>query len=50
MQALWLYIKHNQLHNRHEREYTNCNLYFCQIFSCDCVSFSEIPMKLAGLL
>lgn len=96
MQALWLYIKHNQLQDGHEREYINCNRYFrqvscrylplvlstqplahllwnpsaqsslrvglprpsgltcfgCsfQIFSCGRLRFSEIPMKLAGLL
>lgn len=103
MQALWLYIKHNQLQDGHEREYINCNRYFrqvswvpvpplvsqhlpcllpqsptglalgrilhtdpgmthsllypekhlwfsLQIFSCGRLRFSEIPMKLAGLL
>uniref|UniRef100_A0A671FA38 SWI/SNF related BAF chromatin remodeling complex subunit D2 n=1 Tax=Rhinolophus ferrumequinum TaxID=59479 RepID=A0A671FA38_RHIFE len=50
MQALWLYIKHNQLQDGHEREYINCNRYFRQIFSCGRLRFSEIPMKLAGLL
>uniref|UniRef100_G3WIY6 SWI/SNF related BAF chromatin remodeling complex subunit D2 n=1 Tax=Sarcophilus harrisii TaxID=9305 RepID=G3WIY6_SARHA len=50
MQALWLYIKHNQLQDGHEHEYINCNRYFRQIFSCGRLRFSEIPMKLAGLL
>lgn len=31
MQALWLYIKHNQLQDGHEREYINCNRYFRQV-------------------
>uniref|UniRef100_UPI00244513FA SWI/SNF-related matrix-associated actin-dependent regulator of chromatin subfamily D member 2-like n=1 Tax=Nyctereutes procyonoides TaxID=34880 RepID=UPI00244513FA len=50
MQALWLYIKHNQLQDGHEHEYISCNRYFRQIFSCGRLCFSEIPMKLAGLL
>uniref|UniRef100_A0A8C9BQE8 DM2 domain-containing protein n=1 Tax=Phocoena sinus TaxID=42100 RepID=A0A8C9BQE8_PHOSS len=50
MQALWLYIKHNQLQDGHEREYVSCNRYFRQIFSCSRLRFSEIPMKLARLL
>ncbi|XP_028558983.2 SWI/SNF-related matrix-associated actin-dependent regulator of chromatin subfamily D member 2 isoform X1 [Podarcis muralis] len=50
MQALWLYIKHNKLQDSHEREYINCNRYFRQIFGCIRMRFSEIPMKLAGLL
>ncbi|EMP24272.1 SWI/SNF-related matrix-associated actin-dependent regulator of chromatin subfamily D member 2 [Chelonia mydas] len=50
MQALWLYIKHNKLQDSHEKEYINCNRYFRQIFSCIRMRFSEIPMKLAGLL
>eukprot|EP00070_Physeter_catodon_P014315 XP_023971498.1 SWI/SNF-related matrix-associated actin-dependent regulator of chromatin subfamily D member 2-like [Physeter catodon] len=49
-QALWLYVKRNQLQDGHEREYVNCNRYFRQIFSCGRLHFSEIPMKLAGLL
>ncbi|XP_025051284.1 SWI/SNF-related matrix-associated actin-dependent regulator of chromatin subfamily D member 2 isoform X2 [Alligator sinensis] len=50
MQALWLYIKHNKLQDSHEKEYINCNRYFRQIFNCIRMRFSEIPMKLAGLL
>nr|XP_020641242.1 SWI/SNF-related matrix-associated actin-dependent regulator of chromatin subfamily D member 2 isoform X2 [Pogona vitticeps] len=50
MQALWLYIKHNKLQDSHEKEYINCNRYFRQIFGCNRMRFSEIPMKLAGLL
>ena len=50
MQALWPYVKHNQLQDGHEREYVNCNRYFCRIFSFGRLRFSEIPMKLAGLL
>ncbi|KAG8140026.1 hypothetical protein E2320_002765 [Naja naja] len=50
MQALWLYIKYNKLQDCHEKEYINCNRYFRQIFSCSRMRFSEIPMKLAGLL
>ncbi|KAJ8245932.1 hypothetical protein GJAV_G00261840 [Gymnothorax javanicus] len=50
MQALWLYIKNNKLQDSHEKEYINCNRYFRQIFSCTRMRFSEIPMKLAGLL
>ncbi|XP_003222633.2 SWI/SNF-related matrix-associated actin-dependent regulator of chromatin subfamily D member 2 [Anolis carolinensis] len=50
MQALWLYIKHNKLQDNHEKEYINCNRYFRQIFNCIRMRFSEIPMKLAGLL
>ncbi|KFR01140.1 SWI/SNF-related matrix-associated actin-dependent regulator of chromatin subfamily D member 2, partial [Opisthocomus hoazin] len=50
MQALWLYIKHNKLQDSHEKEYINCNRYFRQIFNCVRMRFSEIPMKLAGLL
>uniref|UniRef100_A0A8C6SC76 SWI/SNF related, matrix associated, actin dependent regulator of chromatin, subfamily d, member 2 n=1 Tax=Neogobius melanostomus TaxID=47308 RepID=A0A8C6SC76_9GOBI len=50
MQALWLYIKNNKLQDSHEKEYINCNRYFRQIFGCPRMKFSEIPMKLAGLL
>uniref|UniRef100_A0AAR2IWD0 DM2 domain-containing protein n=1 Tax=Pygocentrus nattereri TaxID=42514 RepID=A0AAR2IWD0_PYGNA len=50
MQALWLYIKSNKLQDCHEKEYINCNRYFRQIFACPRMRFSEIPMKLAGLL
>ncbi|XP_023649482.1 SWI/SNF-related matrix-associated actin-dependent regulator of chromatin subfamily D member 2 isoform X1 [Paramormyrops kingsleyae] len=50
MQALWLYIKNNKLQDCHEKEYINCNRYFRQIFGCARMRFSEIPMKLAGLL
>ncbi|XP_049320232.1 SWI/SNF-related matrix-associated actin-dependent regulator of chromatin subfamily D member 2 [Astyanax mexicanus] len=50
MQALWLYIKNNKLQDSHEKEYINCNRYFRQIFACHRMRFSEIPMKLAGLL
>ncbi|XP_062859311.1 SWI/SNF-related matrix-associated actin-dependent regulator of chromatin subfamily D member 2 [Trichomycterus rosablanca] len=50
MQALWLYIKNNKLQDCHEKEYINCNRYFRQIFACSRMRFSEIPMKLAGLL
>uniref|UniRef100_A0A8D2MKH6 DM2 domain-containing protein n=1 Tax=Zonotrichia albicollis TaxID=44394 RepID=A0A8D2MKH6_ZONAL len=50
MQALWLYIKHNKLQDSHEKEFINCNRYFRQIFNCVRMRFSEIPMKLAGLL
>ncbi|KAL4617758.1 SWI/SNF-related matrix-associated actin-dependent regulator of chromatin subfamily D member 2 isoform X1 [Arapaima gigas] len=50
MQALWLYIKNNKLQDSHEKEYINCNRYFRQIFNCIRMRFSEIPMKLAGLL
>lgn len=50
MQALWLYIKNNKLQDSHEKEYINCNRYFRQIFACPRMRFSEIPMKLAGLL
>uniref|UniRef100_A0A7N6FJF3 DM2 domain-containing protein n=1 Tax=Anabas testudineus TaxID=64144 RepID=A0A7N6FJF3_ANATE len=50
MQALWLYIKNNKLQDSHEKEYINCNRYFRQIFGCHRMRFSEIPMKLAGLL
>uniref|UniRef100_A0A8C5AZ18 SWI/SNF related BAF chromatin remodeling complex subunit D2 n=1 Tax=Gadus morhua TaxID=8049 RepID=A0A8C5AZ18_GADMO len=50
MQALWLYIKTNKLQDCHEKEFINCNRYFRQIFSCARMKFSEIPMKLAGLL
>ncbi|XP_063156789.1 SWI/SNF-related matrix-associated actin-dependent regulator of chromatin subfamily D member 2 isoform X2 [Candoia aspera] len=50
MQALWLYIKYNKLQDCHEKEYINCNRYFRQIFGCNRMRFSEIPMKLAGLL
>ncbi|XP_053721142.1 SWI/SNF-related matrix-associated actin-dependent regulator of chromatin subfamily D member 2 isoform X1 [Synchiropus splendidus] len=50
MQALWLYIKNNKLQDSHEKEYINCNRYFRQIFGCHRLRFSEIPMKLAGLL
>ncbi|XP_053368101.1 SWI/SNF-related matrix-associated actin-dependent regulator of chromatin subfamily D member 2 [Clarias gariepinus] len=50
MQALWLYIKNNKLQDCHEKEYINCNRYFRQIFACHRMRFSEIPMKLAGLL
>ncbi|XP_067343925.1 SWI/SNF-related matrix-associated actin-dependent regulator of chromatin subfamily D member 2 isoform X2 [Channa argus] len=50
MQALWLYIKNNKLQDSHEKEYINCNRYFRQIFGCTRMRFSEIPMKLAGLL
>ncbi|XP_068852581.1 SWI/SNF-related matrix-associated actin-dependent regulator of chromatin subfamily D member 2 isoform X3 [Aphelocoma coerulescens] len=34
----------------HEKEFINCNRYFRQIFNCVRMRFSEIPMKLAGLL
>ncbi|XP_028332798.1 SWI/SNF-related matrix-associated actin-dependent regulator of chromatin subfamily D member 2 [Gouania willdenowi] len=50
MQALWLYIKNNKLQDCHEKEFINCNRYFKQIFGCMRMRFSEIPMKLAGLL
>ncbi|KAB0404039.1 hypothetical protein E2I00_016672 [Balaenoptera physalus] len=50
MQALWLYIKHSQLQDGHEREYVNCSRYFRQIFSCGRLRFSEIAMKRARLL
>ncbi|XP_077357895.1 SWI/SNF-related matrix-associated actin-dependent regulator of chromatin subfamily D member 2 [Festucalex cinctus] len=50
MQALWLYIKNNKLQDSHEKEYINCNHYFRKIFGCTRMRFSEIPMKLAGLL
>ncbi|KAK1881670.1 SWI/SNF-related matrix-associated actin-dependent regulator of chromatin subfamily D member 2 [Dissostichus eleginoides] len=50
MQALWLYIKNNKLQDCHEKEFINCNRYFRQIFGCPRMKFSEIPMKLAGLL
>ncbi|XP_069760793.1 SWI/SNF-related matrix-associated actin-dependent regulator of chromatin subfamily D member 2-like isoform X2 [Narcine bancroftii] len=50
MQALWLYIKKNKLQDNHEKEYINCNRYFKQIFNCMRMKFTEIPMKLAGLL
>uniref|UniRef100_A0A8C7XEU6 SWI/SNF related BAF chromatin remodeling complex subunit D2 n=1 Tax=Oryzias sinensis TaxID=183150 RepID=A0A8C7XEU6_9TELE len=50
MQALWLYIKNNKLQDCHEKEFINCNRYFRQIFNCPRMRFSEIPMKLAGLL
>ncbi|XP_077407002.1 SWI/SNF-related matrix-associated actin-dependent regulator of chromatin subfamily D member 2 [Vanacampus margaritifer] len=50
MQALWLYIKNNKLQDSHEKEYINCNHYFRKIFGCSRMRFSEIPMKLAGLL
>uniref|UniRef100_A0A674CAA2 SWI/SNF related BAF chromatin remodeling complex subunit D2 n=1 Tax=Salmo trutta TaxID=8032 RepID=A0A674CAA2_SALTR len=50
MQALWLYIKNNKLQDSHEKEYINCNRYFRQILGCTRMRFSEIPMKLAGLL
>ncbi|XP_061666470.1 SWI/SNF-related matrix-associated actin-dependent regulator of chromatin subfamily D member 2 isoform X2 [Syngnathoides biaculeatus] len=50
MQALWLYIKNNKLQDSHEKEYINCNHYFRKIFCCSRMRFSEIPMKLAGLL
>uniref|UniRef100_A0A4W4HCR6 DM2 domain-containing protein n=1 Tax=Electrophorus electricus TaxID=8005 RepID=A0A4W4HCR6_ELEEL len=50
MQALWLYIKTNKLQDCHEKEFINCNRYFRQIFACPRMRFSEIPMKLAGLL
>nr|XP_014346365.1 PREDICTED: SWI/SNF-related matrix-associated actin-dependent regulator of chromatin subfamily D member 2 isoform X1 [Latimeria chalumnae] len=50
MQALWLYIKNNKLQDSHEKEYINCNRYFRQIFNSIRMRFSEIPMKLAGLL
>ncbi|XP_031423671.1 SWI/SNF-related matrix-associated actin-dependent regulator of chromatin subfamily D member 2 isoform X1 [Clupea harengus] len=50
MQALWLYIKNNKLQDSHEKEYINCNRYFRQIFTCNRMKFSEIPLKLAGLL
>ncbi|XP_047673327.1 SWI/SNF-related matrix-associated actin-dependent regulator of chromatin subfamily D member 2 isoform X1 [Tachysurus fulvidraco] len=50
MQALWLYIKNNKLQDCHEKEFINCNRYFRQIFACHRMRFSEIPMKLAGLL
>ncbi|XP_028822485.1 SWI/SNF-related matrix-associated actin-dependent regulator of chromatin subfamily D member 2 isoform X1 [Denticeps clupeoides] len=50
MQALWLYIKNNKLQDSHEKEYINCNFLFRKIFACTRMRFSEIPMKLAGLL
>ncbi|XP_055513270.1 SWI/SNF-related matrix-associated actin-dependent regulator of chromatin subfamily D member 2-like [Leucoraja erinacea] len=50
MQALWLYIKKNKLQDNHEKEYINCNRYFKQIFNCMRMKFTEIPIKLAGLL
>uniref|UniRef100_A0A671SP24 SWI/SNF-related matrix-associated actin-dependent regulator of chromatin subfamily D member 2-like n=1 Tax=Sinocyclocheilus anshuiensis TaxID=1608454 RepID=A0A671SP24_9TELE len=50
MQALWLYIKSNKLQDCHEKEYISCNRYFRQIFGCHRMRFSDIPMKLAGLL
>ncbi|NP_001090014.1 SWI/SNF related, matrix associated, actin dependent regulator of chromatin, subfamily d, member 3 S homeolog [Xenopus laevis] len=50
MQALWLYIKTNKLQDSHEKELINCNRYFRQIFNCLRMKFSDIPMKLAGLL
>ncbi|XP_059812590.1 SWI/SNF-related matrix-associated actin-dependent regulator of chromatin subfamily D member 2 [Hypanus sabinus] len=50
MQALWLYIKKNRLQDNHEKEYINCNRYFKQIFNCMRMKFTEIPIKLAGLL
>ncbi|KTF94884.1 hypothetical protein cypCar_00020593 [Cyprinus carpio] len=50
MQALWLYIKSNKLQDCHEKEYIICNRYFRQIFGCPRMRFSDIPMKLAGLL
>ncbi|TDG98062.1 hypothetical protein EPR50_G00214070 [Perca flavescens] len=50
MQALWLYIKNNKLQDCHEKEYINCNRYFRQIFGCPRMRFSEISIKLAGLL
>ncbi|XP_062331121.1 SWI/SNF-related matrix-associated actin-dependent regulator of chromatin subfamily D member 2 isoform X2 [Osmerus eperlanus] len=50
MQALWLYIKVNQLQDSQEKEYINCNRYLRQIFVCPRLRFTEIPMKLAGLL
>ncbi|MGH0130550.1 UNVERIFIED_CONTAM: hypothetical protein FKN15_016328 [Acipenser sinensis] len=50
MQALWLYIKNNKLQDSHEKEHINCNRYFRQVFNCNRMRFSEIPMKLAGLL
>ncbi|XP_077595899.1 SWI/SNF-related matrix-associated actin-dependent regulator of chromatin subfamily D member 2 [Stigmatopora nigra] len=50
MQALWLYIKKNKLQDSHDKEYINCNHYFKKIFGCFRMRFSEIPMKLAGLL
>ncbi|KAE8575246.1 hypothetical protein XENTR_v10003780 [Xenopus tropicalis] len=50
MQALWLYIKTNKLQDSHEKEHINCNRYFRQIFNCMRMKFSDIPMKLAGLL
>ncbi|XP_056628026.1 SWI/SNF-related matrix-associated actin-dependent regulator of chromatin subfamily D member 2 isoform X2 [Triplophysa dalaica] len=50
MQALWLYIKNNKLQDCHEKEFINCNRYFRQIFGCPRMRFSDIPMKLAGLL
>ncbi|XP_077481456.1 SWI/SNF-related matrix-associated actin-dependent regulator of chromatin subfamily D member 2 [Stigmatopora argus] len=50
MQALWLYIKNNKLQDSHDKEYINCNHYFKKIFGCFRMRFSEIPMKLAGLL
>ncbi|XP_046887578.1 SWI/SNF-related matrix-associated actin-dependent regulator of chromatin subfamily D member 2 isoform X3 [Hypomesus transpacificus] len=50
MQALWLYIKVNQLQDSQEKEYINCNHYLRQIFVCPRLRFTEIPMKLAGLL
>uniref|UniRef100_A0A8C5UWJ5 SWI/SNF related BAF chromatin remodeling complex subunit D2 n=1 Tax=Microcebus murinus TaxID=30608 RepID=A0A8C5UWJ5_MICMU len=41
MQALWLYIKHNQLQDGHEREYINCNRYFRQV--------SQMPSSVGGM-
>ncbi|ELK24878.1 MIP18 family protein FAM96A [Myotis davidii] len=49
VQSLRLYIKHHQLQDEHEHEYINSSHYFCQI-SAMVDDFSEIPMKLAGLL
>ncbi|XP_065885316.1 SWI/SNF-related matrix-associated actin-dependent regulator of chromatin subfamily D member 1-like isoform X2 [Dysidea avara] len=50
LQAMWQYIKTNQLQDANEREYINCDKYFEQLFEVPRMKFTEIPRRLQPLL
>lgn len=46
IQALWQYIKQHNLQDGQEKEFINLDKYLKQIFECERMRFSEIPLKL----
>lgn len=44
--AVWQYIKHHKLQESDEKKVVRCDLALQQLFGCERMSFSEIPLRL----